>query len=716
MTVPRLSKITLYLLVLDAFGALYLTELLEAVSLAGILLVALGSWRTEVLVGAIPNYRRLWDTLTGIFLVYGLLDLVLLAESVIAALMHLLLFLLIYKLYNQRSPRDFLDVIILTFLMLIAAATLTVSFGFLLVFSLYMLLGVWALILFHLRTETELAFPEQGRALLDTPGLITGGFIGSSVGLAAGALVLTLVIFTILPRVGRTFLPFRAQLGTMITGFSDRVELGVYGSIQNDPTIVMRIGFIDQMAAQSRLPDLRWRGVAFDRFDGRGWALSDPARVPLRRTRDGAFAVAAHRIGSPFLAYEVFLEPIGSEAIFALPRLTSLQARFPALAADMAGGLSLPAPPAGRVRYLAFSQPERFRPEQLDRPVRPADYPPEIRERYLQLPAIPARVAGLARELIAPAPTPYQAARRVERYLEENIRYTLELRGDPSRDPLEEFLFVRRAGSCEYFATSMAVLLRAGGIPARVVNGFQQGEWNAMGQYYAVRQRDAHSWVEVYLPEAGWVTFDPSPRAAFEAAAFFGSGRFAQYFDSLRMRWNRYVIDYSLSDQATLALGLRYRSYAFRRSVGQAWDYWTFRAASRARRLWRDHGLPAAAVLALLAAAGFLLRRRGGLPDLSLGWPLGASRRRRAVAFYERALRLLARKGHSRAPDCTAREFAEGLAAGRELCELLGELTALYERVRFGGFPLTPAEDRRTADLLARLAAALRSDSPPVGT
>ncbi|MFA5027791.1 MAG: DUF3488 and transglutaminase-like domain-containing protein [Candidatus Methylomirabilota bacterium] len=711
MTVPRLSRITLYLLVLDAFGALYLTELLAVPALAGILLIALGSWWTEALVGHIPNYRRLWDTLTGIFLAYGLLDLTLLAESVIAALMHLLLFLLVYKLYNQRTPRDFLDAVILTFLMLIAAATLTVSFGFLLVFSVYMLLGVWALVLFHLRTETELAFPERGRELLEKPGLITGDFVASSVGLAVGALVLTLLIFTILPRVGRTFLPFRAQLGTMITGFSDRVELGVYGSIQNDPTIVMRIGFIDQVANQSRLPDLRWRGVAFDRFDGRGWALSDPARVPLRRTRDGAFAVAAHRIGAPFLAYEVFLEPIGSEAIFALPRLTALQARFPALAADMAGGLSLPAPPGGRVRYLAFSQPERFRPEQLDRPVRAADYPPEIRERYLQLPAIPARVAALARELAAP--TPYQAARRVERYLEANIRYTLELRGDPSRDPIEEFLFVRQAGSCEYFATSMAVLLRAGGIPARVVNGFQRGEWNEVGQYYAVRQRDAHSWVEVYLPEAGWVTFDPSPRAAFEAAAFSGSGRLVQYFDALRMRWNRYVIDYSLSDQAALALGLRYRSYAFRRSVGQAWDHWTFRAASQARRLWRDHGPPAAAVLALLAAAGFLLRRRGALPEFPIGWRLGGGRRRRAVVFYERALRLLARKGHRCPPACTAREFAEGLAAGRELCELVGELTALYERVRFGAQPLTREEERRTADLLSRLAAALREESLP---
>jgi len=708
MTFSHFYKATLYLLALDALGALFLTEILDVPSLAGILLVVLGSWWAEEIRVRIPNYRQLWDAITAVFLAYVVLDLLILAESIMAALVHLLLFLLIQKLYNQRAPRDFLDTVILTFLMLITSATLTVSFGFLLVFSLYMLLGVWALILFHLKRETDLAFPEHSRDLLAGSGLISTEFLLSSVGLAAGALLLTLAIFIILPRVGRTFLPFRAQLGTMITGFTDRVELGAYGSIQNDPTIVMRINFVDRQAGPDSFPNLRWRGLAFDRFDGRTWSLGDPVRTPVRRTRDGAFVVAPHRVGSPFVAYEVFLEPIGSEAIFGLPRLVSIQARFPSLSADISGGLSLPAPPSGRSRYLAISQPERFRPGQLDQPAGPGDYPPEIRELYLQLPEIPARVARLARELTESAATPHQAARRVEQYLEDNIRYSLDLRGDSSQDPLEEFLFVRKAGNCEYFAASMTILLRAAGIPARVVNGFQRGEWNEVGQFYAVRQRDAHSWVEVYLPEAGWVTFDPSPRAAFEAAAFPMSGWLLKYFDALRMRWNRYVIDYSLTDQAALAVGLRYQSFALRRSVSQAWDHWTFQASRRLRALWRDYGFLAAALLALAAAAAVLLRRRGSLPDLAAVWPFGARRRKRTIAFYERALRLLARRGHTHPPSVTAREFAERFADRPELREPVAELTALYERVRFGETPLTPDDSRHAAALLSQLAAALR--------
>jgi transglutaminase-like putative cysteine protease len=707
MSFPLISKLTLYLLVLDALGALYLTRILDLPGQAGLLLLVLASWRTEALRVHIPNYQRLWDVITALFFAYLILDLLLLAESIMAALIHLLVFLLLHKLYNLRSHRDFAETVVLTFLLLIAAATLTVSFGFLLVLSLYLLLGVWVLILFHLQRETDLAYPEKSRELLAASGLFSGRFILSSAALAAAALLLTLAIFVVLPRVGRSFLPFRAQLGTLITGFTDRVELGAYGTIQNDPTIVMRVSFAERPAGPEGLGGLRWRGLAFDRFDGHTWSLADPVRLPVRRLRDDTFLVSPHRIGAPFVAYDVFLEPIGSEVLFGLSRLVSIQGRLPALSVDAGGGLGLPGPPTSRVRYLAVSQLDRPRPQAPGRQGAPADYPPEIRERYLQLPEIAPAVAALARELTVGAAGPYEAARRVEQYLSEQIRYSLDLRMDPDRDPLEEFLFVRKAGNCEYFAASMAILLRAGGIAARVVNGFQQGEWNEVGQYYAVRQRDAHSWVEVYLPETGWATFDPSPRAAFEGQTFPGSGWLGKYFDALRYRWNRYVIDYSIGDQATLAIGLRRQSFAVRRSLGQGWERWSLQASARLRALWRDYGVALAATTALLVAFLGLLRRRGALPSLS-AWAVRRGRAEQTVAFYERTLRLLGRRGHARPSTATAREFARRFADRAELAEPVLELTTLYERVRFGGEPLAPAEERRVADLLARLTSALR--------
>jgi transglutaminase-like putative cysteine protease len=700
-------RATLLLLTLDALAALYLTETVSLPALALIVVLVVGSWWAENLRAALPGFRRIWDILTVGFMAYAALDLLFLAESFVAAVIHLLLFLVLYKLYNTRSHRDILDLFILTFLQLVAASTLTASFGFLLVFCLYMILGIWGFILFHLKRETEISLPERSRDLLRAPGLVMPSFLASSVGVAVLALALTLVIFFLIPRVGRTFLSLRGPLGTQAIGFTDRVELGIYGTIQTDPTIVMRVNFPEDPGALARFPDLRWRGLAYDRFDGRTWSQADPERRPARQGREGTYVVTPFMVGMPFLTAEVFLEPMGTDVLFAPPRLRAIQARLPALNVDLADGVMLPLPPTSRVRYLAISQPERMREEALRRPVRATDYPPEIRKIYLQLPALSPRVRALAESLAEGARTPIEVVRRTEAYLQENLRYSLDLGRDTGLDPLEDFLFERKTGNCEYFAASLVILARAAGIPARVVNGFQRGEWNEMGQYLAVRQRDAHAWAEVYFPEAGWLTFDPSPRAAFEAQAFETSGWLGKYFDALRWRWNRYVVDYGVGDQVTFAMGLRQRSLAFRSSLGRTWDIWYFQAYRNVRKLWRDYGYPLT-VLVVLIAAGALLWRRTPLAGPGAGWLLRARLTRSPVAFYERMLRVLARRGRSRPPTATAREFASSLADRPQWHGPVADLTALYERVRFGGQPLTSAETRRVARLLNDLARAPR--------
>jgi transglutaminase-like putative cysteine protease len=704
---PFLFKLTLYCLTLDALAALYLTDLVATPTLFVVTFTLGVSWWVDRLRPAIPNYRRLWEVITVVFLVYAVLDLAFLAESFMAAMVHLLLFLLAYKLYNARTHRDLLDIFLLTFLMLVSAALLTTSFGFLLVFCLYMVLGVWGSILFHLRREADLAMPDRSGEALAAPGLVTPGFMCSSLSVAVASLILTLVIFFMIPRLGRTFLPLRGEFGALSTGFSDRVELGVYGTIQNDPTIVMRVSFPEEVVAPERLPGLRWRGVAFDHFDGRTWELADATRAQVRRVRDGQYPVRAHAVGAPFLSYEVLLEPIGTEVLFGLPRITAIQGQLPGLAVDAGEGLSLPRAPNTRIRYLAVSQPERVREGSLRRPVRPADYPPRIREVYLQLPAVSPRVRALAQELAAGARTPFEIARRVEAHLSENLQYSLDLGRPTDPDPLEDFLFERKTGNCEYFAAAMAVLLRAAAVPARVVNGFQRGEWNDVGRYFAVRQRDAHSWVEAYVPGAGWLTFDPSPRAAFDAHAFSVSGRISQYFDALRMRWSRYVVDYNVGDQALVAVEFRRQSAVFRGRLSILWETWTLRIRRSLRTAWRNHGYAALGVVTLVLVVLVVFRRtRPG--EIAAAWLLRARLRRTPVAFYDRMLRLLARRGRRRPPAATPREFVASLADRPQVREPAAELTTLYEQVRFGGQLLTPAEGKRAALLLRQLEAASR--------
>lgn len=707
MTFPLLFRLMLYALTFDALAALYLTDLLSLPVLAAVAVVMGASWWAERIRPSIPHYRQLWDAITIVFLAYTALDLTLLADSFMAAMVHLLLFVLTYKLYNARTHRDFFDIVLLTFLMVVSASLLTTSFGFLLVFCVYIVAGVWGFLLLHLRREAELAMPEHSQEALAAPGLITRGLLFSSLGVAMASLTLTLAIFFFIPRVGRTFLPLSGQLGALSTGFTDRVELGAYGSIQSDSTIAMRVSFPEEVMAPERLPNLRWRGVAFDHFDGRSWTLSDATRSAVRWARDGQYAVGPHAIGAPFLSYEVFLEPIGTEVLFGLPRVTAIQGRLPGLAVDAGGGLALPMSPTTRLRYTAISQPERVREESLRQPTRDADYPPRIREVYLQLPAISPRVQALADELAAGAKTPLEIARRVEAHLAQHLRYSLDLGLETDRDPLDDFLFERKTGNCEYFAAAMAVLLRAAGVPARVVNGFQRGEWNDAGRYFAVRQRDAHSWVEVFFPAVGWVTFDPSPRVAFDSQAFHVSGWLAQHVDALRMRWNRYVVDYNAGDQAQFAMKLRRQSVAFRSHLTTLWESWSLATRRNLRTLWRHYGYAALGGVGL-ALAIILVFRRTRPGEIAAAWVLRARLRRTPVAFYERMIRILARRGRSRAPSATAREFVASLCDAPLVQGPAFELTTLYERVRFGEQPLTPADGQRAVLLLRQLEAAPR--------
>ena len=707
MSFPFLFKLTLYCLTLDALAALYLTDLMGVPALAGVVVILAASWWVDRFHPAMPNYRRLWGAITVVFLVYAALDLVILAESFMAATVHLLVFLLAYKLYNMRSHRDLLDIFLLTFLMLVSACLLTTSFGFVLVFCLYMILGVWGFILLHLRREADLAIPERSREALAIPGLVTPGFLGASLAVAMGSLILTLAIFFLIPRLGRAFLPLHGQFGSLSTGFTDRIDLGSSGVIQTDPTVVMRVSFPDGGVAPERLPNLRWRGLALDRFDGRAWTQADRARAPLRRLRDGYYSAAAHVVGAPFLSYEVFLEPFGTDILFGLARVTAIQGRLAGIAVDAEDGLALASPPTAPIRYLAISQPERVREETLRRPIRATDYPPEIRETYLQLPAVTARIRALARDLATGTKGPLEIARRVEAYLTDHLRYSLDLGRDADVDPLDDFLFGRKTGNCEYFAAAMTVLLRGAGVPARVVNGFQRGEWNGVGRYFAVRQRDAHSWVEVFFPRVGWVTFDPSPRAAFELQAFGPSGRLAQYVDMLRMQWNRYVVDYNVGDQALVAMELRRQSAALRGKLWNHWESWFFTIRRNLRTIWRDHGYAILGLAALVLVLAVMCRRVTS-GRIGAAWFLGARLRKSSVPFYDRMLRILARRGCAREPAATAREFLASLSGRPAIHRPALELTALYERVRFGRETLASSDKERANALLRELTAAPR--------
>ena len=211
-------------------------------------------------------------------------DLFYLAYSLLDGMVHLLLFLILLRLFARRGLRDLRDAGLLSFFMLVAAASISFNLSFLFVFVAFLLLGTWMLILHHVVTELELA-GRPGHAATTARRVFFRGPL-TQVSLAAAVITFTLAagLFFVIPRVGQAALPLRASIGRMVTGFSDRVDLGSFGDIESDRTVVMRVYLADErLSTRPPCPALRWRGVAFDQFDGRTWSsVAAPAAVPAR--------------------------------------------------------------------------------------------------------------------------------------------------------------------------------------------------------------------------------------------------------------------------------------------------------------------------------------------------------------------------------------------------------------------------------------------------
>ncbi|MCI0408512.1 MAG: DUF3488 and transglutaminase-like domain-containing protein [Acidobacteria bacterium] len=703
MTFDRWFHLSSFLLMADGLLALWLADLLGPVET---LLLGAGlalAFRSEA-HSLSPGTRRITQRIATALLPLVLaVDVLYRADSLLHSLIRLLTLLGLLKLFLRTNDRDFRDLYIISFFQLLAASASTSSMTFLVVFLLYLFLGTWTFLLLHLKQEGT----DRGHEWDSMPARL----LPTTLVVSLMALLLTASLFVAIPRVGRAFLPGMATAGPMVAGFSEKVELGSFGTIQTDSGVVMRVRLSNVRPEDIQRLPLRWRGIAFDRFDGAVWRMSGVGRVGPKRSLGGLATFGTPSGVGRSLRQEITLEPIGTDVLFAAPRLMQLLGPFPRLFTDATGTVSLPGPPAGRMTYLAISELEVADPSALSGPS--GAYPAAIRETYLQLPPLAPRVQALAERLARGARDPYEVARVVEAHLRDGYRYSLQLQRDSRYDPLEDFLFVQRAGNCEYFAASMAVLVRAAGVPARVVNGFQRGEWNEYGEYLAVRQRDAHSWVEVFFPGAGWVTFDPSPRASGEGARNSLLARLSRYLDALGMRWDRYVVAYNLSDQLHLVSVARRRADLLRgQAVGlfRGFD----RAVKRAVRL--AVGGPQGFALALLVAAGtaaglLVVRRKAGLAGIRFGDRRGQG----AVRFYRELLGVLARKGFVKEAGVTPREFAAAVEArGRPDFVGISQLVDLYYGVRYGGRQLSESDQQQIDQIMLRIAEARAGRSTPV--
>ncbi len=651
-----------------------------------------------------------WNSLLiGAFLLF-LLDVTTISRELLPAGIHFLVILLNIKLVTLHDRRDYRHLYAISLMAILASAALTTDVWYVSIFLLYLLAAVWSLLLYHLTGRISAAHPlpdgEHNRTLVS--GHITSGFFWLTNSIAVLTFVLTLIIFFLLPRISVGVLQKSRGEGLRTTGFSERVDLGMIGSVKEDPQIVMRVQLPDQPGAGKERVYLR--GLAYDHYNGRSWSSISRPRRSLGLIADGVFAVRSggNRSGSAVssepLRQDILLEPLDTSVLFAAPFAEYVSGDFPGVHVDSMTGLQLPYASSSRVRYSAVSRERRLMPE--DREARELDYAPAVRSRYLQLPEGFERVAELARRVTDRSLTVHERSTAVLNHLLSNYQYSLDGETTTSIQPIDDFLFSRKTGYCEHYATAMVIMLRSVGIPARLVTGFLATEWNEFGGYYTVRQRDAHAWVEVYYPHSGWITLDPTPSASIVPARSGWDG-LRRFGESLRLHWDRIFIRYSVRDQLAVIQSLREGSDSARDVVSQ-WTA-TFRAAvSQLIRAWAARAHPVMIWIFLFAAsialACLALLIRDRWPSRGPGRRGPGRKQQQIVQQYKKMLRIVARQGIDVTPSSTPTDIARMVKEKWGAAEsAVVAVATLYSRGRFSACALSGEEFAHAVDQIRAL-------------
>lgn len=492
--------------------------------------------------------------------------------------------MVVAKLFQRRDARDWFQLYVLSFLQLVAGAVVNPTLSFAFCFLLYVVFITWALVLLHLRRDMERLAKLEADGEGESSGpvltsyrmqrLVSPRFLAGTSALALGLFAFSVLVFLFFPRLGLGFFGQHRRTGTQVSGFSDSIELGGFGRLKKDQTIVMRVELDGD--AKSILP-LRMKGIAFDTYDGTTWSKQPSSRRQWQLPRildDGFIAVrkpGAAPDGAKQLTMRVFMEHlnIDRKTVFGEPLVMAVRdlqsdryvydyrkrTRF---YIDGNDDLLFETKRTAPLRYELRSVRIPRVPTALRESVGPH---PEWLSAYLALPPLDPRIRTLALQITEGKTNDYDKAAAIEQYLLQNYSYSLE-GGHSVDDPLSDFLFGIQKGHCEFFSTAFVVLARAVGVPARPVGGFYGGVYNEVGNYVVLRQADAHSWAEVWFASSGeWVAFDATPPggALAEPPEEGIWTQMSRAVDSLQLLWYKWVIRWDLERQLAFlkAIGKR---------------------------------------------------------------------------------------------------------------------------------------------------------------
>ncbi|NLI56883.1 DUF3488 domain-containing transglutaminase family protein [bacterium] len=458
--------------------------------------------------------RNLLNFITIIFIVLIFMRITL--QDIITPALESLLVLLSIKFIEDKDTRDYLQIFLISILIFVG----TTIFSFEISFIIYFLIFIF---LFNLAIVFLTYFSQDRKLILNFKEITKISYKTTLIPLIS--IPITVFLFFTLPRTPYPFFNFSGSTLTARSGFSENVKLGTVSNIQEDNSIIFR-------ANMEKIDDeyLYWRGITLEYFEGDEWSDIDTGPIDKKIKVEGNT-----------IYQTIYLEPYSGTYFFGLDKPINITGNrniykkddFTFYAKDIL---------SNRVRYDVIS----ILSDTIEEKIPQNSY-------YLQLPEnISQDIKNLS--LSFQSGNELDTVKNVENYL-KNGDYRYSLKNLPtSNKPIDEFLFDKKQGNCEYFATSMAIILRVNGIPSRVVAGYRGGVYNDLGNYYILRQSDAHLWVEAYIDNIGWIRFDPTTPLLSEE--FISNNKkiskFSLFIDTINYYYNTLIINYDFEKQISL--------------------------------------------------------------------------------------------------------------------------------------------------------------------
>jgi len=458
--------------------------------------------------------RNLLNFITIIFIVLIFMRITL--QDIITPALESLLVLLSIKFIEDKETRDYLQIFLISILIFVGTTIFSFEISFIIYFLIFIFLFNLAIVFltyfsqdkkltFSLKEITKISYKTTLIPLISIP--------------------ITIFLFFALPRTPYPFFNFSGSTLTARSGFSENVKLGTVSNIQEDNSIIFR-------ANMEKIDDehLYWRGITLEYFEGDEWSDIDTGPIDKKTKVEG-----------DTIYQTIYLEPYSGTYFFGLDKPVNVTGNrnifkkddFTFYTKDIL---------SNRVRYDVIS----ILSDTIEEKIPQNSY-------YLQLPEnISQDIKNLSLSL--QGGNELETVKNVENYL-KNGDYRYSLKNLPtSNKPVDEFLFDKKQGNCEYFATSMAIILRVNGIPSRVVAGYRGGVYNDLGNYYILRQSNAHLWVEAYIDNIGWIRFDPTTSLLSEE--FISNSKkiskFSLFIDTINYYYNTLIINYDFEKQISL--------------------------------------------------------------------------------------------------------------------------------------------------------------------